>query len=84
MQIKAYYPINIKGKYMQKGTLYTMEEFKLKHMKVGEGMFEFIERVFSHIDKSQSQIYRDLSKTNVRVFTSGKDVRILLEPKKGS
>jgi len=67
---------------MQKGTLYTMEEFKVKHIKDGEGVFKFIERMFSGVDKSASQIYRDLSKSNVRVFTSGNDLKVLLEPKK--
>jgi len=67
---------------MQKGTLYTMEEFKLKHIKEGEGIFKFIERVFSGVDKSAIQIYRDLNKSNVRVFTSGNDLKVLLEPKK--
>ena len=67
---------------MQKGTLYTMEEFKAKHLQEGEGVFKFIERMFGDVDKSPSQIYRDLNKTNVRVFTSGKDTKILLEPKK--
>lgn len=66
---------------MQKGTLYSMEEFKLKHMREGEGIFKFIERMFSAVDKSASQIYRDMNKINIRVFTSGTDVKILLEPK---
>ena len=66
---------------MQKGTLYSMEEFKLKHMREGEGIFKFIERMFSSVNKSASQIYRDMDKSNVRVFTSGTDIKILLEAK---
>ena len=68
---------------MQKGTLYSMQEFKDKHMRDGEGIFKFIERMFGGVNKSAHQIYRDLNKSNVRVFTSGKDIKVLLEHKKG-
>ena len=68
---------------MKKGTLYSMQEFKDKHMRDGEGIFKFIERMFGGVNKSPHQIYRDLNKSNVRVFTSGKDIKVLLEPKKG-
>ena len=68
---------------MKKGRLYSMQEFKDKHMRDGEGIFKFIERMFVGVNKSAHQIYRDLNKSNVRVFTSGKDIKVLLEPKKG-
>ena len=68
---------------MQKGTLYSMEEFKNKFMQENEGLFKFIGRMFKDTGKSDIQLYRDLNKSNVRVFTSGKEVRVLLESKKG-
>ena len=49
---------------MQKGTLYSMQEFKDKHMRDGEGIFKFIERMFGGVNKSAHQIYRDLNKYN--------------------
>ncbi len=67
---------------MQKGTLYSMEEFKKKFMLDGEGKFEFIDRMFKDSGKSAVQLYRDLDKSNIRVFTSGKEIRVLLERKK--
>jgi hypothetical protein len=41
---------------MQKGTLYSMQEFKDKHMRDGEGIFKFIERMFGDVNKSPHQI----------------------------
>lgn len=67
---------------MIEGKLYTMKEFRRKYQKKDERVTTFIERVFVNIGKSKAQLYRDINKSNIRVFTNGKTIKILLEPKR--